>query len=202
MSLSRRQFVIGLSALVPASYLLSPNALAQSTHSEILKVSQIIVGRTDLDPGIAERIEKVLSSRLENFAAKLSTLARALGDGSDRNAALTALDEANLELALKIAEPWYVGVIGNPAMFTYEDDAVFVTYLGNQSQKMVEHVMPLPSYSTGTPGWWADVPTGVTAPEMPGDILDWAFVPEGADGSIADADPAFVTLVSSSPGKR
>jgi hypothetical protein len=40
-------------------------------------------------------------------------------------------------------------------------------------------------------GWWQAVPDGVTSPQMPEQVTDWTWQPEGATGVIAKPDPAW-----------
>lgn len=201
MELSRRALLIGLAASAPMASVLSSAAPASEADSDLLRVSRIIVGREDLQPAIAARVQEALTGRIEGFADKLARLASALGDGSNRDAALAALDEENLDLALAIAKPWYLGVVGAGAEHGFDDDAVFITYLGAQSLALVKDVVPLQSFSTGRPGWWAEPPEGVTPPPMPAEVRSWDFVPEGATGVSAPASPVFLALVTPKPAK-
>ena len=196
MVISRRELLIGLAAAVPLPALLSSLSAAADEGSNLMKVSRIIVGRSDLDPGIAQRIEVALAGKIQGFPGKLSALASALGDGADRDAALAALGEADLDLALKIAQPWYTGVVGVGSEHSFEDGAVFITFLGAEASRAVQDVQPFRSYSTGAPGWWAEVPPGVTAPPMPADIRDWAYVPPGATGNPGKANAHFLQMVT------
>lgn len=199
MKISRRTVLIGLAASVPLASSLSSFAVFASDDSDLLKVSRIIVGRDDLDPKIAQRVFDALSKMIAGFDAKLATLAAALDRGQDRDTALAALDDANLDLALAIAQPWYIGIAGEISEHAKDgndrDGAIFVTYLGAQAMRSVEHVLPFPSYSTGAPGWWAEPPDGVIAPPMPNEIRDWNYVPPGAVGPVAKEDPRFMALV-------
>ncbi len=196
MVLSRRGLIAWLSSAAPLSFMLSEQVVAADSDDLILKVSRIIVGRVDLDPGIAKRIGEILSGRVKVFGERLSSLAAALGDGKDRDGALSGLAGDNLDLALIIAQPWYTGHVGTPSEH-YQDDAVFVTYLGAEAHRLVADVLPWPSYSTGAPGWWADAPAGVSAPPMPREIVDWTFVPQNLSSSVATAEPRFLALVDS-----
>lgn len=177
-----------------------PGALAAAEDDPTLKVSRIIVGRDDLDPALAKRVYAALSERIDGFDQKLSTLVSALSSansaGADRDAALSRLDDASLDLALQIAQPWYTGVAGDGARESLDDDAVFVTYLGAEALRMISDVTPIQTYSTGAPGWWAQTPVGVTAPAMPPEILDWGYAPPGAEGPVAQADPQFIAMVT------
>ncbi len=200
MELSRRSMLIGLAASAPlASTLISSIAYSADTasDSDLMKVSKVIVGRDDLDPQIAQRIYDALSDKVDGFDGKLSALATALDGAQDRDAALSALDDDKLELALKIAQPWYTGVAGAGNEHGFDDGAVFVTFLGAQAIRSVEHVLPVQSYSTGAPGWWAEPPNGVDARPMPSQIRDWTYFPPGAEGPTAEPDPEFLKLVSS-----
>ena len=197
MEISRRAMLIGLAAITPLSAGISVASAATSgADSDLLKVSRIIVGREDLQPAIAERVHKILETRIAEFPARLARLAAALGAGTDRDAALAALDDDNLDLALQIATPWYVGVAGSSNDHSFNDDAAFVTFLGAQAMALVADFVPMQSYSTGKPGWWAEPPAGVSPPPMPENIRDWTFQPDGATGQVLPADPAFLALVT------
>ncbi|MBE2293904.1 MAG: hypothetical protein IAF00_03100 [Phycisphaerales bacterium] len=209
MHLSRRAVLIRLAASVPLASFLSSfpltfasAAAATEGDSDILKVSRVIIGRDDLNPAIAQRVFDALVTRIDGFKEKLSALASALGGGKDRDAALSALDDDNLELALAIAQPWYTGVAGVGSEHSYDDGAIFVTFLGAEAFRAIQHIVPIQSYSTGAPGWWADTPAGMTAPPMPEQIRDWAYVPPGADGPTVKADPEFLTLVMSQKSQK
>lgn len=195
MTVSHRDILIGLSAATPLASVLSGSARAADDESTFLKVSRVIGGRQDLDPKIALRIEQTLADNIQRFPAKLTSLATALA-GKERDAALERLNETDLDQALKIAQPWDTGVSGQPALTGCVDDARFVTFLGAEAYRLLQDVMPFPSYPTGAPGWWAEVPAGVTAPPMPAAVRDWNFVPVRASGSIATADPEFLVLVT------
>lgn len=200
--LSRRKVLVGLSAVPPLTEFFVVGAKAAEAGSDLMKVSRIIVGRNDLDPQIAQRILDALSGKIDGFTTKLSGLASALGDGGDRDEALARLDADKLELALAIAQPWYTGVVGIGSEHSYDDGAVFVTFLGAEALRSVEHAVPFQSYSKGSPGWWAQPPAGVVAPPMANNIHDWAYVPPGASGTSVKADPKFLDFVMSRPPSR
>ncbi len=194
--LSRREFLIGLAAVVPATSVLIASRVMAEGEDALLIASRVIVGRNDLDPAIAKRIRTALSGRVDGFEQKVKGLAAALSTGQDRDAALAALSSDQLDLALQIARPWYTGVAGVPDDTGFDDNAHFITYLGAQAMLMGSKHVPFPSYSRDAPGWWAEPPAGVQAPAMPPQVRDWTFVPAGADGPVAPADPQFLALVT------
>ncbi len=199
MEISRRSVLIGLAASTPlASTLISSLAHSSdvSEESPLLKVSRVIVGRADLDPKISLRIYAALSEKIDDFDSKLGALADDLSADHERDAALSALDDDKLDLALAIAQPWYTGVVGVGKEHAFDDDAVFITFLGAQALRSVQHALPIQSYSTGAPGWWAEPPSGVTPPPMPQQVRDWTYVPSGATGPMAKPDPDFLQLVN------
>ena len=196
MATSRRDVLIGLTVAVPIASALLPTALQAQTASPMLKVSRVIVGRDDLSPALADRVHDALAAQISGFEQKLTTLVAALGEGQDRDAALSGLDEDNLDLALKIAQPWYTGVAGVGDEHGFDDGAIFVTYLGAEALRAIQDSAPFRTYSTGAPGWWVEPAPGVTPPPMPAEILDWTYVPPGASGIAATADPRFVALVT------
>ncbi|MFV0278367.1 MAG: sugar dehydrogenase complex small subunit [Parahaliea sp.] len=198
MNTSRRDFLIGLAASAPLASCLAVQAYAVApggAAGELLEASRVIVGREDLDPEIAQRVYDALLNRMDDFAAKVAALNSRLAAGLDRDAALAALDGQDLDLALAIAQPWYTGVVGVGDGTSDEDDAVFVTFLGAEAGRALRHILPIQSYATGAPGWWAEPPTGVRAPAMPATVRDWSYVPEGADAPTHKADPEFLELV-------
>ena len=196
MDISRQATLIGLAAVAPLGMLRSTAAAAEG-NADIVKVSRIILGRDDLDLGIAQRVFEALSDRVDGFEGKLAKLAAALGGATERDAALSQLGDEDLDLALAIAQPWYTGTAGIGSEHSFTDGAVFVTFLGAEALRSVEHVLPMQTYSTGAPGWWAETPDGVTAPAMPDGIRDWAYMPPGANDPTARADPEFLKLVMS-----
>jgi len=195
--MDRRSFLLGAIAIPPiSSFLLSDFAFADDTQANsFTQVSWVLIGRKDLSPDIAERIEVLLKQRIadydQKFTALTLALAPAMKDERLRNDALKALSAPDTAFALEIAKPWYLGYAGTAAGSSLKDDATFVTYLNAQAYEVVIKDLPRTSYPPGGSGWWQAVPAGVTSPAMPDRVIDWNWQPEGATGVIAKPDPAW-----------
>ena len=195
--MDRRSFLIGALSIPPVLSFLSSGAVfaAEVTQTDFLKVSRVLIGRPDLAPDIAQRIETLLAQRIPGYSQKLAALAQVFGpaiqDPAQRNALLKALPADELDFALALAKPWYLGYVGTPSGSILKDDAVFVTYLDAQAYEVVSKDLPRTSYPPGGEGWWQAVPEGVTAPQMPEQVAEWTWQPDGATGVIAAVDPAW-----------
>lgn len=195
--MDRRTFLLGAIAIPPiSSFLLSDFAFADETQaSSFMQASWVVIGRKDLSPDIAARIEVLLKQRIpdydQKFAALSQALAPALKDERLRNDALKGLSASDTAFALEIAKPWYLGYVGTAAGSSLKDDATFVTYLNAQAYEVVINDLPRTSYPPGGSGWWQAVPAGVTSPSMPERVIDWTWQPDGATGVIAKPDPAW-----------
>lgn len=195
--MDRRSFLIGALSIPPLlGFLHSGVAFAaEASDTPFLHVSRVLIGRDDLSPAIASRIETLLAQRIPGYSQKVAglahTFAPAIEDPKQRNGLLKALSGEDIDFALAIAKPWYLGYVGTPSGSILKDDAVFVTYLDAQAYEVVSQDLPRTSYPPGGQGWWAAVPEGVTAPAMPQQVAEWTWQPEGATGMIAKADPAW-----------
>jgi hypothetical protein len=189
---TRRSFLIGLSASLPAAHFLAPTvAWASISQDVFLRASQTITGSMSLSPAIAARIHDLLQHRDKDFDGKLADLAAAFDkSGGDRQTQLAALSDAQVKLALQIAKPWYVGYVGKPSNFVLKDDAEFATFIDVQSWQKIIDAVPLPTYPSGNASWWQEAPSGVVAPAMPAKIIDWTFHP-GGPPQIQPPDPAW-----------
>ena len=194
---SRRDVLLGLTAMIPA--VAAFGASAQATEGgDFLWISRIVTGNDALSAGVADRIEALLSGRIDGFGDRVSGLAAAMRTaGGDRRAMLGGLDERQVKVALSIAKPWYVGYVGKPSSFILDDDAAFATFLEAQSWEKILPEVPRITYPTEGAGWWSAAPPGVTAPSMPGGIAEWSFVPEGPKEIMAP-DPAWRTFATAS----
>jgi len=195
--MDRRSFLLGAISISPiSSFLLSDFAFADETQAgSFMQASWVVIGRKDLSPDIAGRIEVLLKQRIadydQKFAALTQALSPAIQDEKLRNDALKGLSAADTAFALEIAKPWYLGYVGTAAGSSLKDDATFVTYLNAQAYEVVLKDLPRTSYPPGGRGWWQAVPAGVDSPTMPDRVIDWTWQPDGATGVIAKPDPAW-----------
>ena len=195
--MDRRSFLIGAIAVPPMfSFLSSGLALAaDEPDSPFMQVSRVLMGRNDLSPDVAQRIETLLQQRMPGYPQKIGALAQLLApavkDESLRNDLIKGLSSDETDFALEVAKPWYLGYVGTPSGSILKDDAAFVTYLDAQAYEVVLKDLPRTSYPPGGQGWWQAVPDGVNAPAMPERVIDWTWQPDGATGVIAKADPAW-----------
>ncbi|MDO5641537.1 MAG: sugar dehydrogenase complex small subunit [Paracoccus sp. (in: a-proteobacteria)] len=190
MTTDRRGFLISLAAIPPA---LALPAAALSVHpasESFLAVSRIITGADDLTFPTAARIEALLAERDADFDTKLAALHDALSAAPSREAGLAALSDADLDTALMIAKPWYLGYVGTPSGRILEDDAAFATFLEMQAYAKTGGIVPPQSYAPGPAGWWQEAPAGVDASDLPRDAADWAYQPRQSY-QIVTPDPAW-----------
>lgn len=184
--MSRRDVMIGLVAIVPAARFVGSDSASAANGDIFLAVSQVITGSDALSAGIAQRIRGLLASRDKQFDTKLTGLSKTMTTaGGNRQDMLGKLSDAQVEFAIEIAKPWYLGYVGTPSNFVLKDDAAFATFMDVQSwQKIIDEV-PRPTYPTGNAGWWSAAPPGVVVPDMPADIVDWTFHPGGPNQILA-----------------
>lgn len=167
-------------------------AFAQSgkPSPDFLNVSKVITGSDALTPGTAGRIEALLTAREKNFPAKLDNLAKALIGKADRETRLAGLGEDDLDTALAIAKPWYLGYVGSPSARILEDDAAFATYLEAQAWVKLASIVPLQSYAPGIAGWWKTPPPGVDHTDLPEEAKSWNYQPQ-REFRVPPPDPAW-----------
>lgn len=179
---TRRNVLFTLVA-VPPTLLMVRSAVGTALGTNdggLLEVSRTITGTEAISADVAARIGDLLRSRIAGFDAKLSNLAATLLTVTgDRAAKLAALNDAQVGLALQIAQPWYLGYVGTPSDFVLKDDAAFATFLEAQGFQKIVDVVPRPTYPGQGAGWWDAAPAGVAAPAMPAQITDWTFHPGG-----------------------
>ncbi len=197
MATSRRDVLIGLAISTPIASALLPNMLYAQAETPILKVSRVIVGRDDLSAALADRVYAALTDQISGFEENWLPWRWPWGMAGIAMRRSRRLMTQKLDLALKIAQPWYTGVAGIGNEHGFDDGAVFITCLEAEALRSLQDSTPFRTYSTGAPGWWVDPAPDVAPPPMPSDIRDWSYVPPGASGVSATADPAFVTLVTS-----
>jgi len=191
LTVTRRRVLQALATLVPAMGLATMPLATHALEADdaFLTASRVITGNTTLSAGIARRMMALLVVRIPEFAAKLDDLLKAFrATGGTREEMLSALKDSQVQFALAIAQPWYLGHVGTPSDFVLKDDAVFVTYLEAQSWTKIVHEVPRPTYPGADAGWWDVAPPGVDAPAMPEGIKEWTFHP-GGPADIMAPDP-------------
>lgn len=188
-SSKRRRLLIGLSSALPLAQLLHvSDVFAAPSDDSFLRVSRIITGNEALSADVASRIRNLLAARNDKFTSGFSDLAGVLQRaGGNRGQMLSRLTPAQVQFALTIAKPWYLGYVGKPSDFVLKDDAAFATFLEAQSWQKIIDVVPRPTYPRGAVGSWAAAPEGVNSPVMPKQITDWTFHP-GGPSSILEPD--------------
>lgn len=178
---ARRRVLIGLAGIAPAALFLRPAPVwAAAADETFLRVSRIITGADSLSADVGQRIRKLLIDRTDQFAPRLKALSDAMQKtGGSRNEMLAGLSDEQVDFALAIARPWYLGYVGTPSSTTLDDDAEFATFLEAQSYQKIIDKVPRPTYPQQAAGWWKSAPPGVDAPEMPEQITRWTFRPDG-----------------------
>lgn len=178
--------VTGLSAITSAG-------AAHAFHD----VSVILTGRQQLDPAISLRLYGLLSRQNPLFPQRLTQLAERLRHSAplSPDARLAALSDEEVETALAIITPWYLGYTGNPATTRATDDAHFVSFLSALMYEPTADVTPRPSYSQRGSDYWQAVPEGVSAPPMPATIQAWGKASPRAASQIAEPQPAWLAMV-------
>lgn len=196
---TRRRVLLGLATRIPVIGLAMPRiAHAADADDAFLKASRVITGNETLSAGVSRRIMSLLAARIPGFASKLDDLVKSLSaTGGAREQMLSGLADGQVQFALAIARPWYLGHVGKPSDFVLKDDAVFATFLEAQSLSKIVHEVPRPTYPDNNAGWWDAAPPGVNAPAMPDGIKQWTFHP-GGPAQIMAPDPkwkAYATAV-------
>lgn len=188
--MTRRRLLIGLAAIAPASVFLRPTiASAASDDDAFLRASRVITGNDSLSADVALRIHELLTKRIDRFESRLGELDEAMQKtGGGRDQMLAALTDSQVDFAIDIARPWYLGYVGKPSDFVLKDDAVFATFLEAQSYQKIIDEVPRPTYPSEGPGWWDVAPPNVGAPPMPEEIKSWTFHP-GGPARIMAPDP-------------
>lgn len=140
-----------------------------------------IVGTNDLSASVAAGIRGLPAARMEDFAGRLVELTNDMrtSNGRNRDAVLALLSDGQVQFALEIAKPWYLGCVGSPSDFVLGDDAAFATFPEAQSWQKIILEFPRITYPGWSAGWWDTAPPNVEAPPMPAEITDWTFQPGG-----------------------
>jgi hypothetical protein len=178
--ITRRRLLLNLASVVPIGLVMPLAVNATGEDDSFLDASRVITGDSTLSAGIAQRIKALLGTRVSGFASQLGDLVEAFHrTGGSRDQMLAALSDGQVQFALAIARPWYLGYVGKPSDFVLKDDAAFATYLEAQSWSKIVHEVPRPTYPGADAGWWDAAPPGVVAPAMPEGITRWTFHPGG-----------------------
>lgn len=147
-------------------------ATAAEPENRFHRVSQALTGRQQLDPTISQRLYALLTRQNPLFPQRLAQLAEHLSRSKARapEALLASLSEEEVNTALAIITPWYLGYTGNPATTRATDDAHFVSFLSALMYEPTADLTPRPSYSQRGSDYWQAVPDGASAPPMPATI--------------------------------
>lgn len=195
--MDRRQFLTGL-ASIPLGSMLASKVLAQSAEAsaDVVQAARLLTGRPALPEVIIARAQAFQSELDPTFPDRLATFAQALAKGgaTDREAIIAALSDADAATAIQLISPLYLGYTGAPSTTKAVDNAKFVTYLDALMYEPTADNLLRPSYARGGPNYWTETPEGVTAPEMPADILDWGDKSPKAAATYATPDPRYVVL--------
>lgn len=197
--MDRRQFLLAL-ATIPITGALGLPALAQDaaggTSAEVIAAGRILTGRPDFPEVVIARAQAFQAELDPSFPARLAALADAIAKtgSTDREVVIAGLSDADAATAIQLISPLYLGYTGSPTTTAAVDDAKFVTYLNALMFEPTSDNLLRPSYARGGPNYWTAVPEGVTAPEMPADILEWGAKSPKAASSYATPDPRYVAL--------
>jgi hypothetical protein len=127
-----------------------------SAPDAFLSVSQVITGRTSLDPAQAKRLYDGLVATMPSFAEQLGALAAFVASnkpaGHDLQAALDTAKAPFAKLPADIATAWYIGVVGSGAA------ARCVTFESSLMNMVVADRLKPPSYAYGPYGSWGRNP--------------------------------------------
>lgn len=172
-------------------------ATAAEPENRFHRVSQALTGRQQLDPTISQRLYALLTRQNPLFPQRLAQLAEHLSRSEARapEALLASLSEEEVNTALTIITPWYLGYTGNPATTRATDDAHFVSFLSALMYEPTADLTPRPSYSQRGSDYWQAVPDGVSAPPMPATIHAWGKASPRAASGIAQPQPAWLAMV-------
>lgn len=172
-------------------------ATAAEPENRFHRVSQALTGRQQLDPTISQRLYALLTRQNPLFPQRLAQLAEHLSRSKARapEALLASLSEEEVNTALAIITPWYLGYTGNPATTRATDDAHFVSFLSALMYEPTADLTPRPSYSQRGSDYWQAVPDGASAPPMPATIHAWGKASPRAASGIAQPQPAWLAMV-------
>lgn len=162
-SLSRRSFLIGTGSalvLVASGRALSLGGSApvsSAVDPAFLRLSQVLTGKTDLEPVMAARIADALKTSDPSTYARVAELSQLATRVTEPGALLEAAGEAKLA-ALAIVAAWYTGTVGGGAR------AVTVAYRDALMQRPVADALYPATYALGGPAWWVASPPELNLP--------------------------------------
>jgi hypothetical protein len=154
----RRSLLITLASGCAAASL--PAALAQPIESEdrnaFLRLSELLTGRSPLEPAQVSRLFAVLTEDDPEFAQHVRELLRFIDEHRADPAQLQAmLDAEKSTLAAvprRVVTAWYLGVVGD------EERARCVLFETSLMNVIVANRLSPPSYCFGAYGSWAEKP--------------------------------------------
>ncbi|MDR3519106.1 MAG: sugar dehydrogenase complex small subunit [Azospirillaceae bacterium] len=133
---NRRTFLISAGRKVLAGLAVSfvsfrPAAAAaiESDGDRFLRISQVLTGKSDLDPTISARTLSALTAHDAGFATRLGTLASTLDatvipPDADFDQTPIAAQPALRQTAIEIVSAWYLGVVGT-TVIAYEEALMY-----------------------------------------------------------------------------
>lgn len=162
----------------------------------LLRASELLTGRRGLDIGINERLWTLLCRQDEAFPTRLVRLMQRLNSqrSEDREQIIARLDEEDVQTALTIISPWYLGYTGHPSTTKAADDAQFVTFISALMYEPTRDQTVRPSYARAGRDYWAEAPAGVTAPAMPEQIREWGERSPAAVGAIRQPEAPWLLM--------
>ena len=170
------QLMVGASAIVLFPlHSVRASKVSSRYVEQLLKASELLTGRQGLPVSVAERLSALLKKHDAQFPQRLARLfihLDALSD-DDRQNVVGKLDDQDVQTALTIISPWYLGFTGHPSTTKATDDAEFVTFLSALMYEPTQDMTIRPSYARAGGDYWAEVPDGVAAPAMPVTIREW-----------------------------
>lgn len=196
--MNRRTFLAMLSSL-PLAESIGQAASAQTTSQsddDVVHAARVLTGRIDLSAVIISRARQYQTELDAGFAARLTTLASAIGKATpaQREQVIAALSEADAKTAIELIYPLYLGYTGSPSTVKASDNAKFVTFLDALMFEPTSDNTIRPSYARGGPNYWTAVPTGVNSPAMVSDIAEWGSKSPKASTTYAKPDPRYLAL--------
>jgi hypothetical protein len=163
----------------------------------LLRASEMLTGRQGLDASVADRLCQLLSKQNSRFPGQLARLMAHLQSAgeTDRQRLVDSLDDDDINTALTIISPWYLGYTGHPSTTKATDDAEFVTFLSALMYEPTRDVTLRPSYARAGSDYWAEVPQGVNAPPMPVGIRQWGENTPAAAKTIPAPEAPWLLMV-------
>ena len=132
-------------------------ASGQPAADAFFRVSQVLTGYTELDPGTSVRIAKALIDQQPAMSESLLMLGDLAKDPANTASAqlfLSAAQKVNQkQAALAVVAAWFKGTVG------HGQEAVLVTYQQALMYRPVSDGLIVPTYCGNGPLWWtSDIP--------------------------------------------